>query len=70
MDKFDWNSYDTDKEKGHGYGSIYDKYFKDIKYDVKNILEIGTRPGSIRLWLDYFPNANLYGIDINLFQMQ
>jgi hypothetical protein len=32
----------------------------------KNVLEIGINTGgSIKLWNQYFPNATIYGVDIN-----
>lgn len=76
--KFNWLNFQTDKsdlflktengnswiEVGHGYGRAYDKHLFSLRSSVKKILEIGTRPGSISLWLSYFPNAHVYGIDI------
>ena len=76
--KFNWNAFQTDKadvyvknsksgqrlEIGHGYGRAYDKHLFDNRLDVKKVLEIGTRIGSIDLWLNYFPNAKVYGIDL------
>lgn len=78
--KFNWNIFRTDKadiflkssqnspnpyiEIGHGYSRSYDKHLFDNRNDVKKILEIGTRKGSINLWLNYFPNATVYGIDL------
>lgn len=58
----------TDKNTTHSYvSSVYDKLFENIQYDVKNILEIGIdRGGSIKLWSDYFVNANIYGADTNI----
>lgn len=62
--------YGTDKSrhayKGITYLDIYDKYFNSIRYSVKSILEIGIRDGSsLRMWKEYFPNAVIYGVDIN-----
>jgi SAM-dependent methyltransferase len=46
---------------------FYHQSFKDFRYDPVNVLEIGVKHGnSIRLWKDYFPKANIYGVDINL----
>lgn len=57
----------TDKSTiGHGYAPIYDKYFKELRYKNINILEIGFYKGSSARMLEaYFPNANLYFIDID-----
>lgn len=57
--------YGTDKATHHGYTDHYDERFKDIRMDVKNVLEIGTATGaSIQMWKDYFPNATIYAVDI------
>jgi len=62
---FNWNQYKTDKnDSGHSYCRAYDKFLLQNSKNVKKFLEIGTRPGSASLWLDYFPNATVYGIDI------
>jgi hypothetical protein len=35
------------------------------KESAKNVLEVGIyHGGSIKLWSDFFPNANIYGLDI------
>jgi SAM-dependent methyltransferase len=65
----------------HTYTSVYDYLFSPIRFDVKLLLEcgIGTnnpnlpatmgingRPGaSLRVWRDYFPNAQIIGVDID-----
>jgi len=70
---FDWPA--------HNYAAIYEFIFRDIRYSIKNVFEcgIGTnnltiksnmgksgRPGaSLRVWQDYFPNALIYGGDID-----
>ncbi len=57
--------YGTDKATHHGYTEHYHERFKDIRMDVKNVLEIGTAKGaSIQMWRDYFPNAMIYTVDI------
>ena len=49
-----------------GYLYKYDELFKDIRKDVTKFLEIGVRFGdSMNMWKDYFPNAEIYGIDIH-----
>ena len=48
-----------------GFIQIYEKYFDKIRNNRINILEIGIDKGdSLRIWRDYFPNANICGIDI------
>lgn len=58
--------YDTDKESFHRYGSSYETIFSQYDRDDKlNILEIGTQKGgSLLAWKEYFPNANVVGVDI------
>lgn len=54
----------TDKAYLHKYMDFYEKYFEPIRFEVKNLLEIGVWDGaSIKVWLEYFPNAQIYGID-------
>lgn len=47
------------------FSKIYDQYFYN-KNDVLKIVEIGVENGnSLKMWETYFPNAKIYGIDIN-----
>lgn len=56
----------TDKDTGHSYVDVYDCLFYRKKLVAKNVLEVGIAlGGSIKLWNDYFENANVYGLDIN-----
>ncbi len=59
-------TYDTDKVNGHCYGDFYDDFFDLYDRDAKlKILEIGTQKGgSLCAWQDYFPNAEITGVDI------
>lgn len=62
--------YYTDKSrhtyKNITYLDIYEKFFKHKRETVKNFVEIGVLNGaSLRTWKDYFPHANIFGIDIN-----
>jgi len=65
----------TDKNTGHSYLDLYDELLKKYKYTAKNVLEIGIGPpprisgftkngGSIKLWYDYFVNAQIITADI------
>jgi len=65
----------------HTYTSVYEYLFSNIRYDVKLVFECGLgtnnpeipcnmgidgRPGaSLRMWRDYFPNAQIIGADID-----
>lgn len=56
----------TDKITHHGYHRFYPKYLDPIRHTVNSMLEIGIeQKKSLPLWLNYFPNASIYGIDIN-----
>ena len=51
--------------KGVGFLNIYEQYMESSRLEVKRVLEIGAREGrSLRLWRDYFPNAQIFAIDI------
>lgn len=62
------NKYNTDKCNWcHNYTKKYDELFKDIRFKKLKILEIGIGSvpmPSLRLWKEYFPNSQIYGIDI------
>lgn len=70
------NKYSTDKgsqypgPSRHGYASIYEDYLQKWKNDPIRLLEVGvcmegtTGGHSVRVWHEYFPNAEIYGFDI------
>lgn len=61
--------YDTDKFSFHGYFPFYDKHFSTLT-DVKDVLEIGiNNGGSLTFLSDYFPKANIVGVDIDIKSM-
>ena len=56
--------YDVDKLE-LGFLDHYEEKFESIRNDITKVLEIGVETGrSHRMWLEYFPNANIYGFDI------
>lgn len=64
------NLYRSDKGNfrpfGNCYANFYDNWFSPIRYDVKNICEIGVLDGSsLRAYYDYFPSSNIIGLDID-----
>lgn len=53
-------------KQGHNYNPLYERYFDPVREKVKRVLEIGIEAGtSLRMWADYFPNAEIYGFDID-----
>jgi hypothetical protein len=55
----------TDKNTTHSYLPLYEKLLISKKETAKNVLEVGIlNGGSIKLWNDFFTNANVYGLDI------
>ena len=60
----------TDKSKhmfkNMSYLDFYEKHFDNIRENVTCFVEIGVLNGnSLKMWSRYFPNATIYGIDIN-----
>jgi len=54
-----------DKGTLHHYIENYDKLFTPYRHKPITVLEIGVNQGhSMRMWREYFPKANLIGIDI------
>ena len=48
-----------------GYTQHYEQLLSEVRTDFTKVLEIGVETGrSHRLWLEYFPNAKIYGIDL------
>ena len=55
----------TDKNTAHSYLPLYQNLLIKKKETATNVLEVGIFDGgSIKLWSDYFINANVYGLDI------
>ncbi len=67
--------YGTDKGYPHRYTPIYYQFLAPIAADVRRVLEIGIcvkrdllngRTGaSLFMWEEFFPNAAIFGIDID-----
>jgi hypothetical protein len=54
-----------DKIQGHQYAFFYDKYFKDIKNNQLNILELGSFKGGAAAALSFFfKNSKIYSGDL------
>lgn len=57
------NLYGSDKPVQ--YTPFYDLLLASMRERVKAVFEIGIfKGGSLRMWRDYFPNAQIYGMDI------
>lgn len=54
----------TDKGTLHGFTRFYHKLFSEKRESIKKVLEVGIYWGaSLFMWRDYFPHADIYGID-------
>lgn len=59
--------YGTDKVTYHGYHFFYPKFLESLRDQEFNMLEIGWGSGaSVKVWNDYFQNANIFVMDINV----
>ena len=59
------NNNKSDKNTRHSYLDLYQSLLENKKLSARNVLEIGIdRGGSIKMWDDYFDNANVYAVDI------
>jgi hypothetical protein len=67
-DLLDNPKHTTDKNTTHAYvDHFYDPVFQSYKDKSINFVEIGVNAGgSMTLWKEYFTNAKIYGIDINI----
>ena len=53
-------------KRRHNYLPYYWMHFRDIRFAVKNVLEIGIQTDRcIRMWEEFFPHAAIHGIDID-----
>ena len=60
-----WSYYPTDKGKEHSYLDVYTELFMPFKDKKINVIEIGFYlGGSLRLFSDWFTQANIIGYDV------
>lgn len=60
-----FSKYGCDKGAKHRYDQVYGPEFEALRNEPIKILEVGIFRGeSMRAWLEFFPNATVYGIDI------
>ena len=59
--------YGTDKSSDHHYYTrAYEQYLGTKRMATRSVLEIGIFKGSsMKMWEEYFPEASIYGIDID-----
>jgi cephalosporin hydroxylase len=61
-----FDGYNTDKGWHHSYGPMYEEWLTPRRNGVKAVLELGVLyGGSLRKWRDYFPSAQVVGLDID-----
>jgi hypothetical protein len=59
-----FDAHGCDKGKRHRYDVFYEPVFSPHRYGSVRILEIGVFGGaSLAAWLDYFPVADVIGVD-------
>lgn len=55
-----------DSDTNHNYTPVYHDLLGAVREGVKHVLEIGINAGSsLRMWKEYFPNAQIIGLDSN-----
>jgi len=53
-------------KRKNNYLRHYWAHCRDIRLDVRNVLEIGVQTDrSLRMWEEFFPHATIHGIDID-----
>jgi demethylmacrocin O-methyltransferase len=59
--------YGTDKStENNGYVLHYEQHFAALRSSPIRLLELGVHDGrSVRMWADYFPQGQIYGVDIS-----
>jgi hypothetical protein len=51
---------------GKGYTATYSRFFEELRQRDLVLLEIGVASGaSLRMWEEYFPNARIFGVDVD-----
>jgi len=56
----------SDKVISHRYDRFYPRFLDPLRGQSFNMLEVGIdQGGSYEIWKEYFPNAIIYGLDIN-----
>ena len=64
LDDLAWKQGIDKSTRIHGYTRAYGRVFQHLRLDPIKLLEIGVgSAGSLRMWRDYFPYAEIYGVD-------
>lgn len=57
--------YGTDKATDHQFCDFYESHLNHLRFEKIKLLEIGIYQNqSMMMWREYFPNAEIHGIDI------
>jgi hypothetical protein len=60
-----YDYFPTDKDTTHSYLDLYDSIFSELQSKEISMVEVGISwGGSLRLWENYFPNIDLWGVDV------
>ena len=55
-----------DSDTCHNYTPVYHNFFEQHRMAFRHVLEIGVHAGSsLRMWKEYFPHAQILGLDTN-----
>jgi hypothetical protein len=53
-------------KQNHNYLRHYWRHLRDHRFSAKKVVEVGVQtPRSINMWEEFFPNATIYGLDID-----
>jgi hypothetical protein len=64
--KFMYDKHQFQRAMRHAGEHVYPKMLQRFRNKTFSLLELGIGyGGSLRMWRDYFPKANIYGIDNN-----
>lgn len=56
----------TDKDTTHSYLEPYEELLAPRRQSARRVLEVGVQQGgSLMLWRDYFPHAEVVGVDLD-----
>ena len=60
-----FDKHGSDKGERHAYERVYEPAFEPVRHEPLRILEVGVFAGnSLRAWEEYFPSAEIVGVDL------